>query len=178
MWCSSTMRRPRRLFAVAVLAVAFPGLAACGSGSGGAASAAAPAYAPAATPTATSGAGAGGGTTPASTPAPMPGMSGMATGAPGAGGATAAGKPVSATRVAIQNFAFSPATVTVKAGTTVTWTNQDSDPHTVTAKSGAGPDSPTLDQGATYQYTFTKAGQYAYLCTIHPFMLGTVVVTP
>ncbi len=102
----------------------------------------------------------------------------MATGAPGAGGATASGKPVSTTRVAIQNFAFSPATVTVKAGTTVTWTNQDSEPHTVTAKSGAGPNSPTLDQGATYQYTFTRAGQYSYLCTIHPFMLGTVVVTP
>ncbi|MCM3920818.1 cupredoxin domain-containing protein [Frankia sp. AiPs1] len=111
----------------------------------------------------------------------MSGMPGMAAGAPGAaggGGATAAGKAVSTARVAIQNFAFSPATVTVKVGTTVTWTNQDSEPHTVTAKSGAGPDSPTLDQGATYQYTFTKAGQYPYLCTIHPFMLGTVVVTP
>ncbi|WP_050997403.1 MULTISPECIES: plastocyanin/azurin family copper-binding protein [Frankia] len=105
-------------------------------------------------------------------------MASASAGAAGGGGAAADGKPVSTARVAIQNFAFSPATVTVKVGTTVTWTNQDSEPHTVTAKSGPGPDSPTLDQGATYQYTFTKAGQYAYLCTIHPFMVGTVVVTP
>jgi len=85
---------------------------------------------------------------------------------------------VAATKVAIQNFAFSPATITVKIGTTVTWTNEDSDPHTVTSKDGSGLDSPTLDKGATYQHTFTKPGHYSYLCTIHPFMLGTVMVTP
>ncbi|WP_241834623.1 cupredoxin domain-containing protein [Pseudofrankia asymbiotica] len=146
------------------LAVALPVLAACGGASDGAP----PPPAAASTPAAASEAGAGGGTTPMS----MPSMSGMAT------GTAPAGSPVSATSVAIQNFAFSPATITVKVGTTVTWTNQDSDPHTVTSKDGGGLDSPTLDKGATYQYTFTKAGQYAYLCTIHPFMVGTVVVTP
>ncbi|WP_322750992.1 MULTISPECIES: cupredoxin family copper-binding protein [unclassified Frankia] len=79
--------------------------------------------------------------------------------------------------VSIKNFAFSPATVTVPAGTTVIWTNEDSDAHTVTDKGGML-HSPTLDTGATYQYTFTTPGQYSYLCSIHPFMLGTVVVTP
>ncbi len=97
------------------------------------------------------------------------------------GGATGAASPPTAPaatgHVSIKNFAFSPATVTVPAGTTVIWTNEDSDAHTVTDKGGML-HSPTLDTGATYQYTFTTPGQYSYLCSIHPFMLGTVVVTP
>jgi amicyanin len=157
MWCSSVFRRGRT-FAAAALVASLPVLAACGSDT------ATPAAAPAAT------SAAGGATT-------MPDMPGMST-SPAAGGA-AAGAPVATTAVAIENFAFSPATITVQVGTTVTWTNKDSDPHTVTAKSGgAALDSPTLNQGDSYQYTFTKAGQYTYLCTIHPFMLGTVMVTP
>ncbi|MGF7234135.1 MAG: plastocyanin/azurin family copper-binding protein [Frankia sp.] len=94
-------------------------------------------------------------------------------------GASAAG-PASATaanEVSISNFAFLPATVTVRVGTTVTWTNKDSDAHTVTDKTGTL-NSPTLDTGATYRHTFTKPGRYSYLCTIHPFMTATVVVTP
>lgn len=79
--------------------------------------------------------------------------------------------------VTIQNFAFSPATVTIKVGTTLTWTNRDQDPHTVSATSGAF-HSPTLSTGQSYQYTFTTPGRFDYLCTIHPFMTGTVVVTP
>jgi plastocyanin len=85
--------------------------------------------------------------------------------------------PVATDTVAIQNFAFSPATVTIKAGTTLTWTNRDQDPHTVTAMSGPF-HSPTLNTGQSFRYTFTTPGRFEYLCTIHPFMTATVVVTP
>ena len=85
--------------------------------------------------------------------------------------------PVATDSVAIKNFAFSPVTVTVRAGTTITWTNGDQDAHTVTATGGVFK-SPTLNTGDTYRYTFTKPGRYDYLCTIHPFMTATVVVTP
>ncbi|MFH8384837.1 cupredoxin family copper-binding protein [Kitasatospora sp. NPDC018058] len=81
-----------------------------------------------------------------------------------------------AQQVTIANYAFAPSTLTVSAGTTVTWTNSDSDTHTVTS-SGSGPlDSGTLNHGASYSYTFTTPGTYAYICSIHPFMHGTVVV--
>ncbi|MEU7642736.1 MULTISPECIES: cupredoxin domain-containing protein [unclassified Streptomyces] len=104
----------------------------------------------------------------------MPGMS-MPAG-PSSTGAPAA--PVTGTAVAIKNFAFSPATLKVKAGTTVTWTNQDTDAHTVTSAGSGGPlHSAALATHATYSYTFTKPGTYAYLCTIHPFMTATVEVT-
>ncbi|GII32366.1 hypothetical protein Pmi06nite_58080 [Planotetraspora mira] len=86
------------------------------------------------------------------------------------------GKAVAANTVAIKNFAFAPAAVTVRVGTTVTWTNTDEEPHTVSATSGPF-HSGALINGATYRYTFTKPGQYQYLCTIHPFMHGNVVVT-
>jgi len=81
--------------------------------------------------------------------------------------------------VSIKDFAFAPSTTTVKAGTTVTWTNQDQDPHTVTSTGSGGPlRSPTLQQGQSYRYTFNTPGHYDYLCTIHPFMTATVTVTP
>jgi plastocyanin len=88
--------------------------------------------------------------------------------------------PAAANAVTIQNFAFSPAALTVKVGTMVTWTNADPDAHTVTSKQGSGGplNSAALATGATYSYTFTKPGTYAYYCTIHPFMTATVVVTP
>ncbi|MEV6839033.1 cupredoxin family copper-binding protein [Streptomyces sp. NPDC051133] len=85
---------------------------------------------------------------------------------------------VAGNAVAINNFAFSPAALKVKAGTTVTWTNRDADAHTVTSAGSGGPlHSAALATHATYSYTFTKPGTYAYLCTIHPFMTGTVEVT-
>ncbi|MFD4598312.1 cupredoxin family copper-binding protein [Streptomyces sp. NPDC058464] len=91
---------------------------------------------------------------------------------------TSAGKPVTGTAVAIQNFAFSPATLKVPVGTTVTWTNQDTDAHTVTSTGPGGPlHSAALATHATYSHTFTEPGTYAYLCTIHPFMTATVEVT-
>jgi plastocyanin len=105
----------------------------------------------------------------------MSGMS-MPMSPPDAGGPVA---PVAGGAVAIKNFAFSPATLKVKVGTTVTWTNQDTDAHTVTSAATGGPlHSAALAAHATYSYTFTKPGTYAYLCTIHPFMTATVEVTP
>jgi amicyanin len=79
--------------------------------------------------------------------------------------------------VAIQNFAFNPASVTVKAGTTVTWTNADSASHTVTSDSGSLMKSALLATGQSYSVTFTTPGTFTYHCSVHPMMHGTVVVT-
>ena len=78
------------------------------------------------------------------------------------------------TPVAIANFAFSPAQVTVSTGAVVTWTNSDSAAHTVTFDDGL--DCGRLAGGGTVSATFPTAGSYAYHCTIHPSMRGTVVV--
>jgi len=91
-------------------------------------------------------------------------------------GSAAAQAPVSGNTVSIQNFAFAPASLAVKVGTTVTWTNADQDPHTVVAKGGQFK-SGILNTGAGYTFTFTTAGTYDYLCSIHPFMIATVVVS-
>ena len=77
--------------------------------------------------------------------------------------------------VAIANFAFSPATLTITAGDTVTWTNEDAVVHTATSTTGAF-DSGDLDQGESFSFTFTTPGTYAYLCTPHPSMTGQIVV--
>ena len=85
--------------------------------------------------------------------------------------------------VALQNFAFSPPSVTVPKGSTVAWTNQDSAPHTIVSDAtplfsvGAIFTSPQLGQGQTFSFTFNTEGTYAYHCGIHPFMKGTVTVT-
>ena len=80
--------------------------------------------------------------------------------------------------VTIQDMAFSPANITVKAGTTITWTNSDSDAHTVTeSDSKTGPNSGTLENGKSYTFTYDTPGTYQYHCTIHPSMMGTVTVT-
>lgn len=114
------------------------------------------------------------GSTAATTTQPPDSMPGM-TMSPSSAAATA---PVATNEVAIKDFAFAPGTVTVKVGTTVTWTNNDQDPHTVTSTGTGGPlKSATLQNGEKYTYTFTTAGTFEYLCTIHPFMTGTVVVT-
>jgi plastocyanin len=108
--------------------------------------------------------------------APPPSMAGMDMSAPPT---AASDKPVGGNAVAIKNFAFAPASLSVTAGTTVTWTNQDSDAHTVTSAGTGGPlGSKALNTGDTFRFTFTKAGTYRYLCTIHPFMTATVTVTP
>ena len=78
--------------------------------------------------------------------------------------------------VTISNFKFVPATLTVKVGTKVTFTNEDNEPHTATSQSTSTIHSPTLSKGQSYTITFTKPGTYDYICTIHPFMKGTVIV--
>lgn len=83
--------------------------------------------------------------------------------------------PSGGNSVAIANFAFSPASLTVKVGTKVTWTNNDSAAHTVTADQGAF-DSGTLSPGGSYSFTFTKAGTYTYKCSFHAQMTATIVV--
>lgn len=84
-----------------------------------------------------------------------------------------------ASTIAISNFAFSPSTLTVKKGTMVTWTNQDSAPHTVTDDSDTahGPNSGQFSSGKTYSFTFGTVGTYHYHCAVHPDMKGTIVVT-
>ena len=116
-----------------------------------------------------SGSGGYGGGSPATTAAPA------ATSAGGGSTTSGAGTPASGTAVAIDNFAFSPATLNAKMGQQVTWTNkQQGVAHTVTADGGAF-DHP-MPSGATFSFTFAKAGTFAYHCRIHPFMKGTVVV--
>jgi amicyanin len=79
--------------------------------------------------------------------------------------------------VHIKNFAFSPAVITVKAGSTVVWTNSDAIQHDVTFN-GGGIASSVLNHNDTFSHTFLTAGTYQYICSIHPFMHGTVIVTP
>lgn len=79
------------------------------------------------------------------------------------------------TAVTIQNFAFSPATLTVKVGDKVTWTNKDSAPHSATADDGSF-DTGVLQNGQSGNVTFNKAGTYTYHCSIHPMMKATIVV--
>ena len=77
--------------------------------------------------------------------------------------------------VKIDNFAFAPATLTVTAGTTVTWKNEDDSPHRIGDKNGTFK-SAVLDTDDTFSHTFTVPGEYAYICTIHPYMAGTIIV--
>lgn len=77
--------------------------------------------------------------------------------------------------VKIDNFSFSPATITIPAGTTVKWTNRDDIPHTV-VNDDQKFESKALDTDESYSYTFTKPGTYPYFCSIHPKMIGKVIV--
>ena len=77
--------------------------------------------------------------------------------------------------VKIDNFTFDPPRLTVKAGTTVTWYNEDDIPHTVAA-SGKQFRSKTLDTDGKFSFTFTTPGSYEYFCSLHPHMTGVIVV--
>jgi plastocyanin len=77
--------------------------------------------------------------------------------------------------VVIKDFDFAPMDVTIPAGGSVTWTNRDGEPHTVTSVDGLFR-SGALDQDQSFTFTFAKPGTYAYLCTIHPKMRATVTV--
>jgi plastocyanin len=78
------------------------------------------------------------------------------------------------TSVSIDNFTFQPAELTVKVGTTVTWTNHDDIPHTVVSAGKFR--SKTMDTDDHYSFTFTAAGDYKYFCSLHPHMTGTIKV--
>jgi cell division septation protein DedD len=85
--------------------------------------------------------------------------------------AHAAGDP----GVAIADFHFSPATMTIHVGDTITWSNSGPSSHTATARNG-GFNTGILKKGQSASHTFTQAGTFAYVCQIHPFMHGTIVV--
>jgi plastocyanin len=95
---------------------------------------------------------------------------------------TAAGEAVVAAvtntaTVNIDNFAFAPAALTVTAGTTVTWKNEDDSPHRIGDKNGTFK-SAALDTDDTFSHTFAAPGEYPYICTIHPYMVGKIIVKP
>ena len=90
-----------------------------------------------------------------------------------------AGPKAGSTIVVIRNFAYIPQNLTVKAGTTVAWENNDTVAHTVTSDPGAPSafDSGVLNPGGVFSITFTTVGTYSYHCNIHPFMHGNITVT-
>jgi len=95
---------------------------------------------------------------------------------------TASPTPASQTggsTVSIVSFGFMPASLTVKVGTKVTWTNTATIAHTTTSDSGSAVswDSSALNPNGTFSFTFTTAGTYTYHCAIHPSMQGTIIVT-
>jgi plastocyanin len=81
-----------------------------------------------------------------------------------------------ANSISIDNFTFNPPTLTVKAGTTVTWTNKDDIPHGIASAANAFTRSKALDTDDSFSFTFTTSGTYQYFCYIHPHMTGTIVV--
>ena len=87
----------------------------------------------------------------------------------------ASGEAPNTIRIDVKNFMFAPTSMAVKAGATVTWTNMDQEPHTVMSSDGLFR-SGALDTGDSFSFKFDKPGTYQYACTIHPRMVGTVVV--
>lgn len=82
-----------------------------------------------------------------------------------------------ASQVSIKNFSFDPSPLTIKIGTTVTWINNDSAPHTVTSDTeGSALKSQTIQPGESFQFTFKDAGTFPYYCSLHTSMKGTVEV--
>ncbi|SRR5258708_4801042 len=88
---------------------------------------------------------------------------------------TSSSQKMTSKSVSIQNMAFSPATLIIKVGDQVTWTNQDSIGHSATADDGSF-DTGIISQGQSGSNTFTKAGTYTYHCSVHPSMTATIVV--
>lgn len=95
---------------------------------------------------------------------------------PLAAAATPPARVANTYRVEIRNFHFMPERLTVPVGAQVTWINKDEEPHVVVSAGGQFPPSPGLDTGDSYHATFAKPGSYTYFCSIHPQMVGTIVV--
>jgi plastocyanin len=85
--------------------------------------------------------------------------------------------PTTAAVVVIKEFEFNPSVLTVAPGTTVTWVNGDDSPHTV-AEQAKLFRSAALDTSDRFTYTFAQPGEFAYYCTLHPMMVGKIVVKP
>ncbi len=83
--------------------------------------------------------------------------------------------PANPAQIIIKDFMFSPDTVTIKAGTTVTWSNKDDEPHSVVSDTGLFR-SGARDTDDTFSFRFDKPGTYHFTCSIHPKMIGTVIV--
>jgi len=84
-------------------------------------------------------------------------------------------KASSATEIRVDNFTFAPQTLTVSVNSTVTWVNKDDIPHVIASDDGLFK-SKALDTDDKYSYTFSKAGTYSYYCSVHPKMVGKIVV--
>ena len=94
-----------------------------------------------------------------------------------ASGAVAQQVATGTAEIDIKNFAFVPATLTVAAGTAVTWVNQDEEPHNIVSLGKPRVfRSQGLDGGEKYSFVFDKPGTYEYVCSVHPHMHGTIVV--
>jgi plastocyanin len=102
------------------------------------------------------------------------GGGGEATQQPSGGGGDGGGG--GAASVTMEGIAFNPAEITVKAGDTVTWTNDDSVGHDVTADDFNSGEPGGIGNGDTFEHTFDQAGTFDYVCTVHPGMEGTVTV--
>lgn len=94
-----------------------------------------------------------------------------------AGGAAEVEVAANPATIVIDNHAYAPAALTVAAGTTVTWKNDDDTAHNVRATDKAFA-SGALDTDDSYSHTFTQPGEYVYFCTLHPYMVGKIVVKP
>jgi plastocyanin len=89
---------------------------------------------------------------------------------------SAGGEAAGAKAVTIRDYLYEPGTLTVPVGTTVTFTNRDSTPHTATSKQAGAFESGSLDTGKSGKVTLDETGSFAYYCLFHPFMKGEVVV--
>jgi plastocyanin len=97
----------------------------------------------------------------------------LATSVPATASASQATTITAGNAISIEEFTFKPATLTIKAGTTVTWTNNDTAGHDVKSDSFQ---SPTMAKGQTFSFTFNNTGTFNYICGIHPNMKGTIKV--
>jgi len=104
-------------------------------------------------------------------------MMGMAMAQPAASQPAADPTPLGmAAKVSIDNFTFNKANIIVPVGATVTWTNTDDVPHTVVSVDHTTFHSKALDTDQSFSFTFTKAGEYPYFCSLHPQMTGKIIV--
>lgn len=104
------------------------------------------------------------------------GIAAVASAAMAAPGTTTRNTPAATAAISIRDFAFEPATLSISAGSKVTWTNRDDEPHLVVSADARFHASPALDTDDTYAAVFAKPGTYGYFCSIHPHMVGRIVV--